>query len=350
MARVSYTERSDAYFVRHGLVLLVVALLVVGIVNLKLRGAFAETAHVTAQMTDIGGGVVPGSDVKMRGVIVGRVTDVRGRPGRIVLDLEFDNDTIEQIPSDVSARILPASVFGTSFLDLTRSAPGSEATSIADGATIRQDRSAPTLELQRALDSIDQLVKALGPADLAVVLRAMASSLEGRGDEIGQMIEKLDHLLSVINPRIPLLREDMRLLADNMSTVRAIAPALLDALEDTAVVAHGLVQRKEQLASFLAAAIDLVDDGDRLLDATEQQYVRAILTTAGVTDAVFDNREGVSGQIRGLDKLLSRVLTVTDGGPLRIDVRLVDAWQYRYYTPADCPRYEAAAGTNCGRN
>lgn len=341
-------QPSEARFVVHGIALLIAAVGLCGLVTQSMRGAFADIAHVSAQMEDVGGGVVPGSDVKMRGVIVGRVADVTGEPGDIVLELELSEQALANIPDDVTARVLPASVFGTSFIELT--SPGSQtaAAPIADGDVIHQDTTARTLELQRALDSIDQLVKALGPADLSVVLHALSGSLDGRGAQIGETIDKLDRLLSVVNPQIPLLRDDLRLLADNVRTVREIAPDLLDSLEDTADVAHGFIGRHKKLAALLAAAIDLVNDADTFLDATEQQYVRAILATAGVTDAVYDNRTGVSAQIRGLDKLLSRLLTVSDGGPLRIDIELVDAWQHDYYTAADCPRYGTAAGTNCG--
>lgn len=332
----------------HGLTVLVAVVVLIGLVAQSMRGAFADVAHVSAHMRDIGGGVVPGADVKVRGVIVGRVATVDGRPGEILLELELSDEELPYIPRDVTARVLPASVFGTSFIDLTRPRNRAEAAPISDGDVIHQDTTRSTLELQRALDSIDQLVKALGPGDLSVVLHAVAGSLDGRGAQIGRTIDKLDHLLSVINPRIPLLREDLALLADNIRTVRRIAPDLLDSLADTAVVAKGLVARDQQLAALLASAIDLVNDADSFLDRTERQYVRAILATAGVTDAIYDNREGVGGQIRGLDKLLSRILTVTDGGPLRIDIQLVDAWRHNYYSSADCPRYGTAAGLNCG--
>lgn len=341
-------QPSEARFLVHGVALLIAAVGLCGLVAQTMRGAFADIAHVSARMDDVGGGVVPGSDVKMRGVIVGRVAAVTGQPGDIVLELELSDDALAHIPDDVTARVLPASVFGTSFIDLTAPDSRVEASPIAEGDVIHQDTTGRTLELQRALDSIDQLVTALGPADLSVVLHALAGSLDGRGAQIGQTIDRLDHLLTVINPKIPLVRADLGLLAENMRTVRAIAPDLLDSLEDTTVVAKGIVARDDKLAALLAAAIDLVNDGDTFLDRTEQQYVRAILATAGVTDAIYDNRTGVSGQVRGLDKLLSRLLTVSDGGPLRIDVQLVDAWQHDYYTSADCPRYGTDAGSNCG--
>jgi virulence factor Mce-like protein len=347
MAGTARGERPDSYFVLHGLLVLAVAAALVGLTTLSVRGTFTNTRHVSALMSDVGGGLESGSDVKLRGLVVGRVTEVSGTPGRVLLDIAMDDDELDDIPADVQARVLPASVFGTSYLELTSPSRGGSGDSLYAGARIPQDLSKPTIELQRALDSIDGLVKALGPADLAVVLHAIAGSLDGRGHDIGTMLDRLDHLLSVVNPRMPLMRADLELLVRNTDTVRKIAPDLLDSLASTASVAQGIVVHQDDLRRLLAAAIDLVNDGNDFLDATEAQYVRAILQTAGVTDAVFDNRDGVGRQIRALDHLLTQVLTVTDGGAVRIDIRLVAPGPHHYYTAADCPRYGSDAGTNC---
>jgi len=341
--------KSDRHYALHGLALLTAVALLLGLVGLSMRGTFAATGHVTALMSDVGGGIVPGANVKMRGLVVGRVVDVGGDVDEVRLDLELDDRFLEMVPAQVRARVLPASVFGTSFLDLVT--PGGDGRgSLSPGDTIAQDTSARTLELQQALDSVDQLVSALGPADLAVVLNALAGSLDGRGADLRATIGRLDHLLSVLNPRIPLLREDLRLLAVNVRTVRQVAPDLLDSLADTAVVGRGVVEHSEGLTRLLQAALALVDDGDGFLDATEQKYVRAILLSADVSSAVYDNRAGLPRQTRALDELLTRVLTVTDGGPIRTRAVLVDSSDHPYYTPADCPRYGSAAGTNCSRS
>ncbi|MDO7867253.1 MCE family protein [Nocardioides jiangxiensis] len=341
-------EPTETYFLLHGLALLLV-LVAAGTAGLSLRGSLRDVARVHVRMANIGGGVTAGSDVKARGLVVGTVDSVSGRPGDITLDVSIDDAALRRIPSSVVARVLPASVFGTSFLDLNvdtaRPAPA-----LASGDTIRQDLSAPTLELQRALDSIDQLVSALGPADLSVVLHALAASLDGKGKQLGTSIDQLDHLLSVINPRMPLFRDDVRLLRINMSTVRRLAPDLITTLDNTADIARGVVRHQKELHALLIAAIQLVDDSDHLLDATETRYARAILESAGVVDAVYDNRRGVSEQSRALNRLMHQVLSITDGGPIRLDIRLVDPGAFHYYTSRDCPRYGSSAGSNCPGN
>ncbi|MDQ8035322.1 MAG: MCE family protein, partial [Bordetella sp.] len=48
------------------------------------------------------------------------------------------------------------------------------------------------------------------PADLNATLTALATALEGRGEQIGQNLETLDSYLKRINPQIPALLEDLK--------------------------------------------------------------------------------------------------------------------------------------------
>lgn len=341
-------ELSERAYALYGLCLLVFIGLLAGLVSFVMSGGLADTSRIQARMADIGGGVGPGSDVKMRGVVVGHVASVAGTPGHLDVALDLDNSALYDIPADVTARVLPATVFGTSFVDLLEPAAGPTA-HIAAGDSIVQDTSGPTLELQRALDSIDNLVKALGPAQLSSVLHALSASIDGRGHDLGTTIDHLSHLLSVLNPQIPLIRSDARLLAVNMKTLEAIAPDLLRSLDATGDVAGGLVQHADQARALLVAAIKLVDDGTGFLNATQVKFVRAILLSAGVSQAVYDNRTGISAQARALDDLMTKVLTITGGspGPIRVDIQLINPDPYQYYTAADCPRYGSLAGSNC---
>lgn len=341
-------ERNPRYLLQ-GLILLVAVALLLWLADLSMHGRFSDTSHVTAVMTDIGGGVAPGADVKMRGVVVGRVTGVGGTPSRVLLDIEISNRSAAEIPGDVQARVLPASVFGTSYVDLLRPQGGAVVAMLRSGASIVQDTSAPTIELQQALDNVDKLVKALGPADLSVVLHRLAASLDGRGTDLGTTVARLNHLLGELNPKIPILQDDLKLLVTNLHVLRTAAPDVLNGLVDTTDIAKNIVAHRADYARLLVAAVKLVDDGDGFLDRSEQAYVRAIIASADVSNAVYDNRAGISRQAVALDELLKKVLTVTEGGPVRIDIRLVNAAQFPYYTSADCPRYGNDPGTNCGR-
>lgn len=57
-----------------GTIALVVAVLLVAGILAKMNGAFDKSYHITAALTDVGDGLPARSDVKFRGVLVGRST------------------------------------------------------------------------------------------------------------------------------------------------------------------------------------------------------------------------------------------------------------------------------------
>src|SRR5688572_29499235 len=95
-------------------VIVIVALAVIGaLISLRSNGTFGSEPHVSAVVADAGGALRKGSDVKMGGVLVGKVSSVeRDESGGVLIDIEMSEEDIEYVPANVVARILPATVFG----------------------------------------------------------------------------------------------------------------------------------------------------------------------------------------------------------------------------------------------
>lgn len=203
-----------------------------GIVYVRASSTIGGDPEVSAVVRNAGGSLRPGSDVKISGVIIGRVTEITRAPdGDVRVGMLVDQDDLDSVPANVVARILPATVFGTSFVDLVvYDGPSDDA--LEAGAVIPADTTQGTLELQQALDDIDRLVDALGPAELASAIGSAAIALDGRGEKIGEIIDTADTYLARLNPRMPLLRSDLRKLAADLQLIDEVAPDLLQATED----------------------------------------------------------------------------------------------------------------------
>ena len=74
-------------------------------------------------------------------------------------------------------------------------------------------------EVEEVLNDLYPLLRTVQPAELNKTLNALATALEGRGDELGENLETLDGYLKRINPQIPALVEDLRLLSDASDTL-----------------------------------------------------------------------------------------------------------------------------------
>src|SRR5690606_11064491 len=143
-----------------------------------------------------------------------------------------------------------ATVFGTSFVDLV---PPTEVTGTMFKAStvIAQDPSSETRELQDALDTSYEILTAVEPARLSATLGAFAQALDGRGESLGASLETLDSYLIRLEPLLPQVREDLRLLTTNLTTISEVAPDLLTAVENSFVTTRTIVERKTDLASVL---------------------------------------------------------------------------------------------------
>lgn len=332
---------------RRGLVALVAGALVLTAVWVQSTGRYDGPQHVSAELSDAGGSLGAGADVKVRGVIVGTVDDITRAPGGGVrVRIAVRDHRLAQVPANVVARILPATVFGTSFVDLvTPGAPAQRA--LSAGAVIPADRSQGTLELQQALDDIDRLVKALGPADLASAIGSVAQALDGRGATLGTTLDRAAAYLARLNPKMPQVRADVRKLADNLELVAEVAPDLLAATADGLVTARTLVDRQSDLAALLAGGADLSGRANAFLRDQQAPLVRFVDNSAALLDVVHANRQaGITGSLATNRMLAEKVASIVHHGFIdSVTTFLYDVPPY--YTSADCPRVGAARGDNC---
>ncbi len=341
-------DPTRADLARRGLVAVLVVVAVAALLTARAQGKIGGPAHVTAHLANAGGSLVPGSDVKMRGVIVGSVDSLSRAPhGGVDVTLEMNDGELDHIPTNAVARILPATVFGTSFVDLaTHGARSPE--HLRAGAVVPADRSQHTLELQQALDDVDHLVKALRPAQLSATLSAAAHALEGRGATLGSIIDGLDAYLGKVEPELPLIRSDLAALADNLQLVRRVAPDLLDATRDSLGTLKTIAQRRAQVAALLQHGDRLARSSNRFLRRNRQALVSFLNHAAIVADVYYDLRHAAfTESFAGLRMVNRKLGTIIHHGWADNTV-IIQTTPNPYYTRADCPRFGRAHGDNCG--
>lgn len=332
-----------------GLVVLTLAAALIGLAYARTTGAVGGDPRVEAVVADAGGSLRPGSDVKISGVIVGRVEELDRAPGGGVrVSMTMPEERLASVPANVVARILPATVFGTSFVDLVvYDGPSPEA--LAAGDTIPADRTQDTLELQRALDDIDRLTTALGPAELSAALGSAAQALEGRGAQLGRTVDLADRYVSRLVPELPLLRSDLVKLATNLEVVDRVAPDLLTATDDALVTLRTVLTQRASVSALISGGTSLARSSRAFLDANQRQLVRALDNAALLLDALYDNRRvAITGSTRTNIALGEELPGAVREGFVRTDgVIRLDAPPY--YTRADRPRYGAAGPGDSAR-
>src|SRR4051812_36597331 len=100
----------------YGVVLLAV---VAGLITLSMmffRQAFTSFDHVTVHVSRAGLQLLPGSDVKVRGIIVGSVQQITSNGDGADLELALNPAKASEIPQNVTVRMLPKTLFGEKYV------------------------------------------------------------------------------------------------------------------------------------------------------------------------------------------------------------------------------------------
>jgi len=253
--------------IRHrllGLSMLLVLALLLALVVALYNKAFTPVVRVQVATERAGLQLLPRSDVKVRGLIVGEVRGTRATPDGAILDLAINRDKAELIPRNVQARLLPKTLFGEKYVDLQVPAqPGP--VGLRAGQVIRQDRSQAAVEIDQVLDNLLPLLEAVPPAKLNATLNALATALQGRGDQIGRNLEQADALLKKINPELDTLVYDLKALADTADVYDQAAPDLLRTLRNLNVTSDTVTQKRATIEDLIPQITGLADKGDRFM-------------------------------------------------------------------------------------
>lgn len=320
----------------------------------KSKGELDSLVRVTIALVDVGDGLPEKSDVKFRGVLVGHVTGVvtawEGNPNIIHVDLK--PQYAAAIPSTVSARVVPSNVFAVSSVQLVDN--GAAATPVRSGAVIPEDTSLPTVVFQTSLNKFRQVFTALSakPGDHRNIglLATLAEATRGRGPAIGDAGRDLNRIVTQLNAVVGDGTDPSTIsaLADATVALRELSPPLFDALDNAVAPMRTLVDKRNELADFLAAGLTTATT---LGEAFDHQTDRLINITTQLTPVV-----GVLADNAAMFPVIStRIKTVsdnflgvfdTDRNSLTVKT-IVSFTPFRSYVRADCPRYGELRGPSC---
>jgi virulence factor Mce-like protein len=331
-----------------GVAFLVVLALLLGLAVASYQKAFTTVAHVTLETDTAGNQLQEASDVKVRGVIVGDVRKVAASSKGATIDLAINPAYLDQIPADVSARLLPKTLFGERFVNLQIPDHPSSAR-MADGDVIGQDRSANAIELQKVIDDTLPLLQAVQPQDLSYTLGAVADALRGRGKSLGQNLAATGEYVGQVNTVLPQLQADISELADFADTYQGAADDLLAVLDDLSITNKTLVDQKEQLRrTFTVVDASSTVTAD-FLKTNEQNLISLAQTSRPVLGVFAKYSPEYPCLLNGLtrfDPMISEAFGA-DGDPalnLNITVSLPPR---NPYVPGDQPQYADQSGPDC---
>jgi virulence factor Mce-like protein len=329
----------------YGLALLLVFALLLALTVAFYQKRFSPVVNVTLRSDRAGLQLLPRSDVKVRGLIVGEVRKIRTTSTGAAMDLAIAKDKAPLIPANVSARLLPKTLFGEKYVDLQL--PQRRGPAIRSGNVIAQDRSQTAIEIDKVLNDVLPVLKAVKPEKLNATLSALSTALQGRGDQIGRDAEQLDVLLRKYNPKLPTIIHDLNALADVNDVYNAAAPDLLRVFRNFNVTSKTITDKKDTIETLIPTVTDVADEGRRFVDQNAPKLIGVNIANRQVLDVLATYSPEFPCVFKGLTKLRPTVEQAVGGhGPLKITVELVKP-RPAYKSPLDQPEFKDFRKPRC---
>jgi phospholipid/cholesterol/gamma-HCH transport system substrate-binding protein len=334
-----------------GLAFVAILAAAIGLSVLTYRKAFTDVTWVVLRTDRIGMQLNLGAEVKLRDVRVGEVREIVADGGGATLRLALDPALTTFIPQNVHARLLPRTLFGERYVALV---PPADAASqpIRAGAVITQDRTRTAIELDQVLDHSLALLQKVDVDQLAATLNALAAALDGRGERIGRDIVTLEAYFASLNKELPVIQEDIRLLAETLSTYDAAAVDLLAFLRDVTVTATTLSQQRAQLRQFLVDATRTAGATRTFLDKHDDRLIQFGDVTAPFAQVLATYSPQYPCLFAGIVTLQGRTTRIFSNGRMHVAQYAFGGGGYPHqgpYLPGDEPLYGARNGPNCAR-
>ncbi|HVV37663.1 MAG TPA: MlaD family protein [Acidimicrobiales bacterium] len=279
------TERT--YRVLSGLVAVLLFSSVV-VTGAKLAsGAAKPVYHVEGTFSAAGQGLLSGSDVKIHGVNIGKVSTIKLVDGRARIRLTIDKS--DKIPVDAHAIIRPKTLFGEKFIDIDPGADEATGPFMRDGDTIKHTLGG--FELERVLSDAYPILKAVKPEELGTILETLARGGEGTGPNVNHSLQNLAVIATSQAGNVKETEQFVDDLAALSDTLAAKADATAQGIHD----AHDVLPViNDRTAEFTGALSDLATLSGDLADVLEnnQPLLHKLVTEGGKPLAVIDAQLG----------------------------------------------------------
>ena len=275
--------------------LLAFGLLATTIANVR----WGPKASYAALFTDATG-VIAGDDVRIAGVRVGEVTDVRlagtGPAERNLARVEFTVDRSLALTKGTTALIRYRNLVGQRFLALTQSQ--AEPGRLPIGATLDTEHTQPSLDLTVLFNGFKPLFAALDPDDVNTLAFEIITVLQGEGGTVEHLLASTASLTQTLAERDQVIGRTIDNLNAVLGTVDERSGQLDQLLVQLQRFVSGLSADREAIGASLASIGDLADSTAGLLEQARPPLKTDIAELGALATTLDENQAAVRSFLR----------------------------------------------------
>jgi len=280
--------------------LCVIAAILLAAFNLDALGS--GTTH-TAAFRDASG-LVPGNEVRIAGVKVGKVTGIALNRDRVRVTLRVS----EPLGDKTSATIRIKTVLGQKYLSLEPlgTAP------LRD--EIPLERTASPFDVMQAVTGLAGTVQQIDTAQLAKAFDVLSEAFADTPASVKASLEGLSRLSQTISSR----DEELRALLARANQVTTVLAArdeeFARLITDGNLLLAEVARRRDALHRLLEATVTLSDQLIGLVQDNQQQLQPALQQLRQVVSVLQRNRDQLAATLRSLAPFLKAFANVTGNG------------------------------------
>ncbi|GAA1665312.1 MCE family protein [Fodinicola feengrottensis] len=296
--------------IKLSLFLLVSVLATVLVINTLAQPLSGPSGEYHAVFSDAQG-LVPGSDVLIAGVRVGRVDSVSLQNTQAVVTFAVTDD--QQLPANANAIIRYADLAGGRYLAVT---PGSghSAGVLNPGDTIPISRTRPALDLTALLNGFKPLFDAINPQQVNQLASEIVTVLQGQSGTIADLLNKLVAVTANLASRdqvIGAVLTNLDAVLDTMTRNQQNFRALLTGLGSLAAAAAG---DRQQIAAAIDGTAALAGSLSGLVTQLRPPATTDLTQLNRAAGMVVANRTALDKALKGAPTLVGTVGRALDYG------------------------------------
>ncbi len=280
--------------------ILATTLLAITIANVSLKSAIGYTARFT-DVTALN----KGDDIRIAGVRVGQVEEIRVVDRRLA-EVGFSVDGDRRLPASATATIKYRNLVGQRYIALEQGV-GDVGAVLAEGGVIPLERTKPALDLTVLFNGFKPLFQALNPEDVNKLSYEIIQVLQGEGGTIDSLLRHTASLTSTLAGKDQVIGEVVDNLNSVLDTVNSRGEQLSTLVTTVQQLVSGLAQDRQPIGDAITALGDLTTTTAGLLDQARQPLKDDIAALGLVSKNLADNEAVVEAAIQKMPHKLETI-------------------------------------------
>ncbi|MEO7942635.1 MAG: MlaD family protein [Marmoricola sp.] len=264
---------------------------------------FQSTRPYKAVFSDATG-VVKGDDIRIAGVKVGSVKDIKVVDRTRAL-VSFNVAESSIVTKSSTATVRYRNLVGQRYISLTQGVGNLDR--MPKDATIPMDRTQPALDLTVLFNGFKPLFAALSPADINKLSAEVISVFQGEGGNFNALLQSTASVTNTLADRDKVIGELIDNLNDVLATLAGRDKQLSDLIVTFKDFMAGLVKDKDAILGTLDSISSLANETADLAVGIRPSFVRDVKGLRGVATNLNKNRSEIDRALQVLPVKLTKI-------------------------------------------